>query len=107
MRDIIIDLQESDRWKIHLTIEINFFSSKDAEEECVMHSKSNNIKFMSCNNANELVDELLESFRSRYQDNLKTSMHRREFIFNSVQLMYYKCHKVNFRCSGSSIDSPD
>ena len=29
------------------------------------------------------------------------------FIFVSVQLMYYKCHKLNFRSSGSYIDSPD
>ena len=27
--------------------------------------------------------------------------------FNSVQLMYYKCHKVNFRRGDSYIDSPD
>ena len=39
-RDIIIDLQESDVWKIQLTIAINFISSKDAKEERVMHSKS-------------------------------------------------------------------
>ena len=37
LRDIIIDLQESDTWKIQLTIEINFVSSKDPEEERVMH----------------------------------------------------------------------
>ena len=29
------------------------------------------------------------------------------FIFDSVQLMYYKCHKVDFECGGSYIDSPD
>ena len=29
-----------------------------------------------------------------------------DFIFDSVQLMYYKCHKVNFRPGGSNIDSP-
>ena len=30
-----------------------------------------------------------------------------DFIFNSVQLMYNKCHKVNFKHGGSFIDSPD
>ena len=29
------------------------------------------------------------------------------FIFDSVQLMYYKCHKVNFKRGGSYIGSPD
>ena len=28
-----------------------------------------------------------------------------DFIFDSVQLMYYKCH--NFKHGGSYIDSPD
>ena len=30
-----------------------------------------------------------------------------DFIFDSVQHMYYKCHKVNFKRRGSYIDSPD
>ena len=30
-----------------------------------------------------------------------------DFIFDSVQLMYCKCHKVNFKRGGSHIDSPD
>ena len=33
-------------------------------------------------------------------------MRRSEFVFDSVQLMYYKYHKVNFRCDGSCTDSP-
>ena len=34
-------------------------------------------------------------------------MRRSDFIFDSVQLMYYKCHKVNFGCGDSYIDSLD
>ena len=30
-----------------------------------------------------------------------------EFTFDSVQLMDYKCHKVNFRHVGGYIDSPE
>ena len=30
-----------------------------------------------------------------------------DFIFDSVQLMYCKCQKVNFKSGGSYIDSPD
>ena len=107
MRNIIIDLQNSDTWKIQLTIAINFISSKGAEEERVMHSTSDNIKFTSYNDANEVVNELFESLRSRYQGNLETSMRGSDFIFHSVQLMYHKCHKVNFRRGGSYIHSPD
>ena len=63
-----------------------------------MHLKSN---FTPYNDANEVVDELFESLRSRYQGNLRTSKEWREFIFDSVQLMYYICHIVNFRRVGS------
>ena len=63
LRNIIIDLQNSDTWKIYSTITINFISSKDAEEERVMPSTSGNIKFTSYNDANEVIDELFESLR--------------------------------------------
>ena len=61
------------------------------------------------NDTNAVVDELFEPLRSRYQGNIETSMHLRgsDFIFDSVQLMYDKCHKVNFRRGGSYFDSPD
>ena len=57
MRNIIIDLQESDKWKIQSTIVINLISLKDAEEERVMHSKSNNIKFTSDHDANKVAPQ--------------------------------------------------
>ena len=107
LKNIIIDLQSSDTWDIQLTIATNFISSKGTKEERVMHSTSDNVKFVSYNDANEVAKELFESLRSRYQDNLETLMKESDFIFDSVQLMYHKCHKVNFKCGGLDIDSPD
>ena len=72
-----------------------------------MHSKSDNVKFTFCKDVNKVVDELFESLRSRYQENFETSMEGSEFIFDSVQPMYYKCHKVSFRRGRSYIDFPD
>ena len=91
MRDTIIDLREFDTWKIQLTIAINSISSKDTEEGHVMHSKCDNIKFTSYNDANKVADEQINSLNSRYQSNLETSMRGSEFIFDSVHLMYYIC----------------
>ena len=65
MKDIIIDLQKSDTWKIQFTIAINFISSKDVDEDRVMLSKRDNIEFVSFDNANEVVNELFESLLSR------------------------------------------
>ena len=69
-----------------------------------IHSKSDNIKFASYDGSNEVVDEIFESLRSKYQVNLETSMRRSGSILDSVQLMDYKCHKVNFKRDGSYID---
>ena len=98
MRVIIINLQKCDTRKIQLTIAINFIFSKDVDEERVMHSKSNNIEFMPYDNANEVVNDLLESLLSRYQIGLETSMRGRDFISDSVQMLCYKCQKINFKC---------
>ena len=60
LRNIIIHLQKSNTRKIQLTIAINIGSSKDVHEEHVMQSRSDNIEFISCNDANEIVDELFK-----------------------------------------------
>ena len=60
LRYTIIDLKSSNIWKIQLTIEINFIFSKDTEEERVICSMSNNIKFTSYNDANEVNNKLFE-----------------------------------------------
>ena len=65
------------------------------------------MKFTPYNDAEKVVKELLESLRSKYQDNLETSMRESDFIFDLVQLMYYKFHKVNFKRGGSYIDFSD
>ena len=70
-----------------------------------MHSKSSNLKFRSYNDANKVVDEIFDSRHSRYQNSLETAMRGSKFIFDSVKLMDYKCHKVNFRHGGSYVDS--
>ena len=105
LRDVIIYLHDSDIWEIQLAIAINFISSKDVEENCVMHSKCNNIKFTLYNDGNEVIVEFFKTLLSRYQGNFETSIRGSNFIFDSVQTMYYKCHKVNFRRVGSYIDS--
>ena len=107
MRDIIIAFQSSNTCKIQLTNEIGFISSKDNEEQRVMNSISDNIKFTLYNDANEVVNDRFESLCSKYQDNSETSMRRSDATFDSVQLMYCKCYKINFKHGGSYIDSPD
>ena len=71
-----------------------------------MHSKSDNIEIMINDVTDEIIEGLFNSLKNRYQNNLQ-SMRGSEFAFDYVQLLYYKCHKINLNRGGSYIDSPD
>ena len=60
---------------------INFVSSKNTDEEHEMPSKSDNIKIMISDKADEVNEELFELFLNRYQLELETSMRGYDFIF--------------------------
>ena len=58
-----------------------------------MHSKSDNIEIMMNDKVEAIIQELFDSLKNRYQNNLK-SMKGSEFVFDYVQFLYYKCHKM-------------
>ena len=70
-----------------------------------MHSKSDNIEIMISDEADEVIKRLFNSLKNRYQNNLQ-SMRGSELVFDYVQLLYYKYHKINFNRRGSYIGSP-
>ena len=61
-----------------------------------MHSKSDNIEIM-INDKAKVVKGRFQSLLSRYQIGLEASMRGSDFIFDCVYLLYYKCHKINFK----------
>ena len=71
-----------------------------------MHSKSDNTEVMMNEKADEIIEELLHSPKNRYQNNLEVKKGS-EFVFNYVQILYYKCRKINPNRNESYIDSPD
>ena len=107
LRNIIIDLQKYRAWNVQLTLVINLISTKDVDEDRVMHSKSGNTEFLIYDNANDVVDEVFESLLSRYKIGLTESMRGSNFIFDSLKCLCYKCHEVKFKRGGSYIESPD
>ena len=72
-----------------------------------MHSKSDNIELISYDNANEIIEEIFESLISRYQVGLESLMKESNFVFDLVQLLYCKLHKINFKCGRCYKKSPD
>ena len=71
MSDIVNDNKTQGEWKIHLTMAINFFSSKNSEETRTMYSKNNNIEIMMGNENDKTIEDLFYSFFQRYQSNLE------------------------------------
>ena len=55
----------------------------DNDEERKMHSKSDNIETMINDEADEIIKDLLDSLKNRYQNNLE-SMKVSEFVFDYV-----------------------
>ena len=60
-----------------------------------MHWKSDNIKIMIRDEADEVIQELFDLPKGKYQNILK-SMRSREFVLNNVHLLWYKCFRINF-----------
>ena len=85
---------------------INFISSKDSDETCNMHTKSNNIEIMVGSETDEIIKELFKSLLQRYQKVSEEPMRQREFIPDSVNLMHYHLQKTSLKRTRSSyIDS--
>ena len=71
-----------------------------------MHSKSDNTQIVINDEADEVIKELFDSLKNRYQNDselIKSS----EFVVDYVQFLHYKCNKINPNPSGSYIDFPD
>ena len=55
----------------------------------------------------EIIEELFESLLQRSQEGLEESMKGSEFIFDSVDILYYNLNKISLNRGGSYIDFPE
>ena len=97
----------SSEWKIQLTMANKFISSKDSDETRTVHTKSNNVEIMVGIETNEIIIDLFESFLQKYQEELEESMRGSEFVYDSVDVLYYNLNEVSLSRAGSYIDSPN
>ena len=86
---------------------INFISSKDSDETCTRHAKSNNIEIVMGNETDEIIKELFKFFLHKYQVGLEEWMKGSDFVFDIVDILLYKLHKISLNRGGSYIDSPE
>ena len=93
-------------WKIQISMRINFISSKDTGENCVIYVWSDNVSIMWGSDTDDIIRELFGSFLHNYQEELKI-IKGSEFIFESVELIDYKLHRARLRRGGSYTKSPE
>ena len=84
----------------------NFIFSLDNYEERGIHSKSDNIEIIINDETDVAIKGLFDSLKNSCKNNLE-SMKGIEFVFDYVQLLYYKCHETNPNRGGSYIDYID
>ena len=95
LSDIINEHKNKDEWKIQINMSISFISLKDSY-----------VNIMTGVDTNDTVEERFTSTFERYQTRLQESMRGGEFVFDCVNELHYKLHKVDLNRGRSYIDSP-
>ena len=90
LKDIIDYLNKSDTRKIQFMIMITFMSSKDNDEECVMHSNIDFKEMMINDKAEEVMGKRFQILLFKYQVGLNISMNISDFVFDCILLLYYR-----------------
>ena len=85
---------------------VNFISSKDTGETRTIYVWSDNASITRRSDTDYIIRELFRSFLRNYQEELKI-LKGNNFVFESVELMDYKLHRVRLRSGGSYIKSPE
>ena len=85
---------------------VNFISSRDTGETCIYYVWSDNVSIMRGHDTNDIIREIFGTFIHNYQEELKM-IKGGDFVFESVNLIDYKLHRVRLNRGGSYIKSPE
>ena len=104
--DLINDHRIARRvWKIQINMHVNFISSRDTGEARIYYVWSDNVSIMQGKDTYDIIREIFRSFLHNYQEELKM-IKGSDFVFESVDLLDYKLHRVRLKRGGSYIKSP-
>ena len=93
-------------WKIQLTMQVSFISSKYFKETRTMYIKSDNIEIMMGIETDDIISGFIDCLLQNYQKKLEEPMRGSEFIPDIVDLLYYQLQKTNLKRGRSYIMSP-
>ena len=72
-----------------------------------MYTKSDNVTIMSGIETEDVINELFNTFRKRYQEGLETKMKGSSYTFERIDLLEYHLHKISLNRGSSYINSPE
>ena len=84
---------------------VDFISFKDTEETRTIYVWSDNVSIMRGSDTDSIIREIFKSFLRNYQEELKI-IKGSDFVFESVELMDYKLHRLRLRIGASYVKSP-
>ena len=79
-------------WKIQITMRIIFIYFIDKNQTELMHTKSDNVEIMNGTDTSDAINELINSFMTRYQEGLETKVKGSNYIFEHIDLLEYHLH---------------
>ena len=85
---------------------VSFISSIGPEETRIYYTFSDNVSIIQGSDTNNITREIFRSFLHNYQKNLKI-IKGSDFVFESVELIDYRLHRVCLKRGGSYIKSPE
>ena len=86
---------------------VNFISTNDTEEIRIVYVNRDNEVIWLGNETYNIINRLIESFLSKYQNEEKILRNGSNFIFESVNLLTYHIHKIDLKREKSYIKSPE
>ena len=90
-----------------ISMRVIFVSFTNANETHEMYSKSDNRTIMRSVETKDIINELFNTFRKRYQEGLETKMRGNSFTFERIDLLKYHLHKISLNRGSSYIQSPE
>ena len=106
LRGLIDNHMFKGKWKIQILMRIIFVYFIDLNETLEMYSKSDNITIMMGSETDDVINDLFNTFRKRYQEGLETKMRGSSFTFEGIDSLDYHLHKISLNRGSSCIKSP-
>ena len=85
---------------------VNFISSRETGEARIYYVWSDSVSIMQGKDTDDVIRDIFRSFLQNFQEELKM-IKGSDFVFESIDLMDYKLHRVRLRRSESYIKFPE